>query len=109
VTQAARHLLMDLGGHADRFQLLVRDRDATFIAACDAVFTAAGIEVVKIPPRAPKANATLDAGCARSGECLDWTLIWNGAQLQRVLARYLEHCHTARPSPGIALVLRDVA
>lgn len=42
VTQAARNLLLDLGGNADRFRFLVRDRDTKFTAAFEAVFTAAG-------------------------------------------------------------------
>jgi putative transposase len=51
--QQARNLLMDLGEHATRFLFLIRDRAGQFTEAFDAVLSAAGIEVVKIPPRSP--------------------------------------------------------
>jgi putative transposase len=47
VTPAARNLLMDLDQRADRFRFLIRDRDAKFTTAFDAVFATAGIKVVK--------------------------------------------------------------
>jgi putative transposase len=100
VTQAARNLLMDLDGHADRLRFLIRDRDTKFTAAFDAVFAAAGLQTLRIPPRAPKANAYAERWVRTvRTECLDWTLIWNRNHLQRVLTRYVEHYNTGRPHP----------
>jgi putative transposase len=106
VTQAARNLLMDLDEHVDRFRFLIRDRDTKFTTAFDAVFTAAGVETLKIPPRAPRANAYAERWVRTvRAECLDWTLILNREHLRRVLTGYVEHYNAARPHRGIDLDL----
>jgi transposase InsO family protein len=103
VAQQARNLLMDLDEQPHRFRYLIRDRDAKFTAAFDTVFTSSGIDVVKIPPQAPRANAYAErwVRTVRS-ECLDWTLIWNDRQLCRVLIEYLRH-NTVRPHRSLEL------
>jgi putative transposase len=104
VTQAARNLLMDLDARVGRFRFLIRDRDAKFTAAFDAVFAAAGTEVVKIPPRAPQANAFAERWVRTvRHECLDWMLIWSRRHLEKVLTVYVENYNTARPHRGISL------
>src|SRR5205814_5313298 len=104
VAQQARNLLMDLDEQAHRFQYLIRDRDAKFTAPFDAVFTSSSIDVVKIPPRAPRANAYAERWVATvRAECLDWTLVWNERQLCRVLTEYLRHYNTVRPHRSLDL------
>jgi hypothetical protein len=108
VTQAARNLLMELHDRAARFRFLIRDRDtkftATFDATFDAVFAAAGIDVIKTPPRAPRANAYAERWVATArAECFDWILIRNPGHLQRVLTIYTEHDNRRRPHRSLDL------
>jgi putative transposase len=95
---------MDLDDQTRRFRFLIRDRDAKFASAFDAVFRSAGIETLKISPRPPRANAFADRWVrAVRAECLDWTLIWNCQHHYRVATTYLQHDNSARPHRGIDL------
>jgi transposase InsO family protein len=103
-TQQARNLLMDLGEHVDRVRFPVRDRAGQFTASFDAVLAAAGIEVVKIPPRCPRANCFAERFVlTMRTEVTDRMLILGERQLRRVLARYAAHYNAAWPHRALQL------
>ena len=96
--QQIRNLLMDLGDRAAGFRFLVRDRAGQFTEALNTVLAAAGIEVVKIPPRSPRANAYAERFVltART-EVTDQMLIFSQRHLRTVLAQYEAHYNGRRP------------
>ena len=98
VTRQARNLLMNLEDRADGLKFLIRDRDTKFTAAFDAVFTAAGVRIIRTPVRAPRANAIAERWIASARrECLDRMLITGERHLRLVLSEYLDHYSTCRP------------
>lgn len=104
VSQQARNVCWELELVGVNAQFLIHDHDAKYGGGSDQVFTAEGIEVIKTPIAAPKANAHMERqiGTTRR-ECLDWILILNRRHLERVLAEWFEHYNRSRPHRALAL------
>ena len=89
---------MDLEDAGTRAKFVLHDRDASFTAAFDAVFQAAGATVARSAIQAPRMNSIIErwiGSCRR--ELLDGTLIWNQRHLMTVLREYEGFHNTRRP------------
>jgi transposase InsO family protein len=87
-------------GEVPRF--LIRDNDSKYAQKFARVAESSGIEVLRTPYRAPKANAFCERflGSVRR-ECLDHILILSERHLHQVIKEYLQYFNTARPHQGI--------
>ena len=103
VVQQARNLLMDLEDAGTRVKFVLHDRDASFTAAFDAVFRAAGVRVIRSAVQAPRMNSIMErwiGSCRR--ELLDRTLVWNQRHLMTLLREYEDFYNTHRPHRALS-------
>jgi transposase InsO family protein len=89
---------MDLEDAGTRVKFVLHDRDASFTAAFDEVFQAAGARVIRSAVQAPRMNSIMErwiGSCRR--ELLDRMLVWNQRHLMIVLREYEDFYNTHRP------------
>jgi putative transposase len=67
VSQQARQITWALRERSAPLRFLIRDRDSKFTRDFDTVFAREGIEIVRTPVRAPKANASPSASSRARG------------------------------------------
>ena len=81
---------------------LLCDNAAKYGSHFTAVATGTGIEVLRTPIKAPRANAICERllGSVRR-ECLNHILIVSEAQLRRILKEYVMYFNCSRPHQGI--------
>ena len=98
--QAARNALMDLelNQRAEPVTYLIRDRDSRFTTAFDTIFETEGIQILRSPVRAPRANAICERmiGTLRR-ELLDHILILHEQHARAVVTEWLHHYAHGRP------------
>jgi len=85
-----------------RPKYLIHDNDSKFGKKFSAVAESSGIEELRTPFQAPKANATCERliGTMKR-ECLDYFLIFNQPQLKRIVSNFADYYNQHRAHQGI--------
>jgi hypothetical protein len=92
-----RNLAGDLDDAGRRFTHLIRDQDAKFTAAFDAVFASIGIDVALTAPQAPRMNAIAKRWISSvRRESTNRILITGRRHLNAVLHPYVDHYNAGR-------------
>ena len=103
-TQIARNLSGAREDRSESVRFLVHDRDKRFGACFDEVFKAEGIEIVRTPWRAPKANAYAERWIRTArAECLDRVMVLGRRHLEQLLTTYVKHYNEERPHRSLGL------
>lgn len=102
VNQQARNVLWQLEKSGYPAHYLIRDRDRKYTPVFNAIFETEGIDIIKTPVRAPKANAFAERWIRSAREqCLDRFIVLDHRHLHDVLTEYIRYYNCARPHQGI--------
>ncbi len=101
--QVARNWTDCLCGFLKGKKYLIHDRDPLFTHDFAKILRAAGVKVVKLPPRSPNLNAYAEA-FVRSikYECLNRMIFFGTGHLRRTVNEFVEHYHGERNHKGLS-------
>ena len=93
--------------HSYRF--LIHDRDSIFSTEVDDELQAFGLNVLRTPRQAPKANAYCERlmGTIRR-ECLDYVIPWSEKHLRSILRDWVAHYNRGRPHASVGPGIPDL-
>ena len=108
VIQCLRHVAGETSGLLREGRILLCDRDPKWSRGVERWLGAAGVRVVRTPPRAPNCNAYAER-FVRSvkEECLDRIVPLGEWHLRRTLHEFTTHYHRERNHQGLANELID--
>lgn len=102
---------MDLEDAGSQARFLIRDRDAKFTQAFDALLADAGLRVVTTGIQIPRMNSIVERWIQTCrSELLNRTLIWNQSHLLHVLREFetFYNCHRPHRALNQAAPLRSL-
>jgi len=102
MSQISRNLTDVHDGCLRRKRYLIHDRDPLFTVNFQETLAAAGVDVVRLPPRSPNLNAYAERFVRTIKEsCLDRTILIGEASLRRAVAEFTDHYHRERNHQGL--------
>ncbi len=100
--RVARTLTDALDGFLRGKRYLIHDRSPLFTSGFAEILKAAGVEVIKLPPRSPNLNAYAER-FVRSikSECLGKMVFFSQRQLRHAIEQFVAHYHGERNHQGL--------
>ena len=100
--QMSRNLTDASDGFLTGKRFLIHDRDPLFTLAFRETLAAAGVQVVRLPPRSPNLNAFAERFVRTIKEsCLDRMILVGEGSLRRAVGEFVEHYHHERNHQGL--------
>lgn len=102
IMQQARNASMWMDDEGIEPRYIIRDRDRKFPDEFDAFWKTEGARALRIPVKAPKANAFSESFIEfLKRECLNGFMCFGFDQLDYILATWIRHYNTERPHRGV--------